>query len=162
MAGFLELVRVCVWDPAGPMFRGRDNVTLSAEEVRTIRQHLVLALKTEDLRRRTMRIGFDAQNDCDENGNPTGGSVRGTGFSIDWQNGPLGRGADRKEPNGAFVEDVIDAARQRIKFYQEASQGRFACPENALALRYLDMALEALDQRTRQREARQVEGTHTA
>lgn len=109
-----------------------------------------------------MHIGFHSKNTQDENGNPTGGVVVGTGFTIAWQDGPLGRGDDRKAPNGAFVEDVIDAARQRIAFYQEAADGRFACDENSEALRHLVAALAALDSRTRNREARQVEGTHVA
>lgn len=109
-----------------------------------------------------MQQGFESTNTLDENGNPTGGTVRGTGITIDWQNGPLGRGDDRKAPNGAFVEDVIDAARQRIAFYQSASNGRFACRENALAITKLEEALHWLNARTQAREKRNVEGTHTA
>lgn len=104
-----------------------------------------------------MRIGFHASNRLDEQGRPAGGSVVGTGLTIVWQDGPLGRGADRKPPNGAFVEDVIDAARQRIEHYQA---GQFACEENAEAIGYLTKALECCDRRTREREARAVEGTH--
>ena len=104
--------------------------------------------------------GFGATNDDDANGMPAGGWVRGTGLSIDWQNGPLGRGPDRKEPNGAFVEDVIAAARQRIAYYQAAAGGRFACRENACALTKLDEALHWLNARTQEREARGAEGTH--
>jgi len=55
-----------------------------------------------------MQDTYQAENRQDSEGNPTGGSVRGTGLSIDWQNGPLGRDADRLAPNGAFVETVID------------------------------------------------------
>lgn len=104
-----------------------------------------------------MLAEYQAQNQTDENGNPTGGSVRGTGLLIDWQNGPLGRGEDRKEPNGAFVETVIDAARQRIEFYQ-ASQ--FRCRENAIAITKLEEALLWLNKRTADRERRNVEGEH--
>lgn len=104
-----------------------------------------------------MRIGFIAKNRDDAEGKPAGGTTVGTGFTIVWQDGPLGRGADRKPPNGAFVEDVIDAARQRIAYYQSS---QFACEDNAEALGHLTMALECLDRRTREREARAVEGTH--
>jgi hypothetical protein len=100
-------------------------------------------------------------NFTDKDGNPAGGSVRGTGIAIDWQDGPLGRGAERKAPNGAFVEGVIEAALQRLKFYQEASGGRFACAENEYVIRWLDLALQELENRTLRREIRQVEGTHT-
>lgn len=95
-----------------------------------------------------------------DEGNPSGGNVRGVGLIIDWQDGPLGRGAYRTEPNGAFVETVINAAKQRIEFYQTANNGKFACRENVLAINLLGDALTILNERTRLREARQVEGTH--
>lgn len=107
-----------------------------------------------------MRQELHVRNDVDEAGNPTGGSVEGTGIFIRWQNGPLGRGDARRAPNGAFVEDVIETAIQRLCFYQEASNGRFACRENYDAISCLKRALEVLEARTRGREARQVEGTH--
>ena len=103
---------------------------------------------------------IEARNDIDDNGNPTGGYVKATGFSINWQNGPLGRGVGRQEANGAFVEGVVEAARQRIAFYQSASGGKFACKENASALVCLERALLHLNARTQAREKREVEGTH--
>ncbi|MDE2098105.1 MAG: hypothetical protein KGL39_12700 [Patescibacteria group bacterium] len=103
---------------------------------------------------------FNRENAVDDNGNPAGGYVEGVGLHISWQDGPLGRGEDRKEPNGAFVETVIAAAKQRIEFYQTASNGKFACEENANAIQALTDALFTLKQRTANREARQVEGTH--
>jgi hypothetical protein len=109
-----------------------------------------------------MKQGFFDEHWVDEHGNPNGGVSTGKGFSISWQHGPLGRGEERREANGAFVEDLIQAVRQRIEFYQTASEGRFQCAENAEAIMALHMAEEALDRRTREREARQVEGTHTA
>jgi|SRR6185503_21128770 len=104
---------------------------------------------------------FTAENKDDVNGNPAGGSVRGVGLSIDWQNGPLGRGETRIDPNGAFVETVIASAKQRIEYYQTAAQGKFSCRENAVAITKLEEALMWLDKRTKDREARQVEGTHS-
>jgi len=106
-----------------------------------------------------MLAEYNASNFTDPDLNPTGGSVRGTGLTIDWQDGPLGRGVERKEPNGAFVETVIDAARQRIQFYQES---KFACRENAIAITKLEEALLWLNKRTADREKRQVEGEHKA
>lgn len=108
-----------------------------------------------------MRQTLSIYNGTDSSGNPAGGSVSGTGVSISWQNGPLGRGADRQPANGAFVEGVIEAARQRLAFYQAANGGKFACRENELAIAHLESALTILDERTKAREARQVEGTHT-
>ena len=104
-----------------------------------------------------MKNGFFQEHWNDENGNPAGGVSTGRGFTISWQNGPLGRGNERKEPNGAFVEDVLDAVIRRIEFYQE---GKFACKENRAALDSLYDAANLLDRRTKAREARQVEGTH--
>ena len=108
-----------------------------------------------------MNQKITAENWTDTDGNPTGGTAVGKGIIIIWQNGPLGRGADRMEPNGAFVEGVIEAARQRLEFFQTAGGGRFACGENASAIEHLGMALYMLNARTQAREARQVEGTHT-
>src|SRR5437899_12761451 len=93
----------------------------------------------------------------DADGNPAGGVSTGLGFTISWQNGPLGRGIERRPPNGAFVEDVISVALGRLKFYQES---RFACKANEYAIENLEAALLVLDARTREREARAVEGTH--
>ncbi len=102
------------------------------------------------------KIKQEHWNDAD--GNPGGGITEGTGFTISWQNGPLGRGEDRKEPNGAFVEGVIQAAIGRLDYYQES---RFKCRENAAAIRHLQTALGILNDRTTDREERDVEGTHT-
>lgn len=104
-----------------------------------------------------MKNGYFQQHWRDENENPAGGVSTGRGFTISWQNGPLGRDAERKEPNGAFVEDVLDAVIERIEFYQRS---KFACVDNVEALIRLREAAEALDRRTKDREKRQVEGTH--
>ena len=120
-----------------------------------------------------MRAGIKAEHWNDANGNPEGGTTFGNGFAIGWQHGPLGRhtadcGTDRAEfkcspdcsrhdPNGAFVEDVIEAAADRIRYYQSS---KFASDYNANALFHLENALSALYQRTKDREAKGVEGTH--
>ena len=101
----------------------------------------------------------------DEDGNPNDGTssckiecgtTYGVGFSIGWQHGPLGRDGDRKDPNGAFVEDVIKAAVDRLQFYQD---GKFASEYNKDALLHLQAALVCLHERTADREKRDVEGT---
>lgn len=105
---------------------------------------------------------FEYENRVDYNGNPTGGWARGLGIGITWQDGPLGVGDDRKDPNGAFVETLIAVAKQRIEFYQTAGDKKFACRENALAITKLEEALHWLNHRTVEREARGVEGLHEA
>ena len=106
-----------------------------------------------------MRQYITEEHQTDEHDNPTGGATRGTGIEIRWQDGPLGRGPDRKEPNGAFVEGVIQAAIGRLQFYNDS---KFRCRENSLAITKLEEALHWLDSRTRDREVRQVEGLHQA
>ena len=107
-----------------------------------------------------MRIGFKSKHFTDACGNPAGGHTHSVGCMIGWQNGTLGRGEERIEPNGAFVEDVIDMVRDRILFYEDAQHGKFACVENRRALVCLSAALEALDERTKRREDVGTEGTH--
>lgn len=84
------------------------------------------------------------------------------GATISWQNGPLGRvGTDeRVEPNGAFVEDIVAMAIGRFEFYQTASDGRFACEENAKCIELLTEALEVQQSRTKRRTDAKTEGTH--
>lgn len=101
---------------------------------------------------------IEVNNAMDSNGNPTGGSVSGVGIDIKWQDGPLGRDGDRKEPNGAFVEGVILGAIKRLEYFQES---KFKCRENAIAITKLEEALHWLNWRTTNRETRKVEGTHS-
>ena len=94
-------------------------------------------------------------------GNPAGGYVAGVGFRVDWQDGPLGRGEDRQEPNGAFVEDVLLACLERLHIYQGESEdgsGRFRCRENALIITKIEEAIHWGNHRTAERERRGVEG----
>lgn len=104
-----------------------------------------------------MRQGFKSEHWNDAEGRPLGGCTFGVGFTISWQHGPLGRGDERRAPNGAFVEDVLAAVRDRLAYYQKTE---FGCIENAQALVSIDEALRVLDRRTQDRETRGVEGTH--
>ena len=104
-----------------------------------------------------MKQQIQAVNRDDADGNPAGGYVLGVGLEISWQDGPLGRDAERQEPNGCFVETVIAAAIQRLEYYNSS---KFRCRENSLAITHLEEALHWLQARTAAREARAVEGTH--
>ena len=104
-----------------------------------------------------MQNGFKSHHWTDENHNPAGGCTTGTGFTISWQHGPLGRDENRIEPNGAFVEDIIAATIDRLTFYQDS---KFKCIENESAIDSLCDALNVLENRTKDREERKVEGTH--
>lgn len=102
-------------------------------------------------------IHYTAQNFSDEKGNPTGGWASGTGFRIDWQDGPLVNGeGERVEPNGAFVEYVLMAVAQRIEYYQ---QSPFNCAENQQALHHIQQSINWLNKRTARRKQEGKEGT---
>jgi hypothetical protein len=103
------------------------------------------------------RNKLECTNNMDD-GNPTGGEVRGPGLMVDWQNGPLGR--PPKPATGAFVDDLLEAARQRLEFYQKASGGKFACRENAIMITKIEEALHWSYARRMAREERGVQGLH--
>ena len=71
---------------------------------------------------------------------------------ITFQRGPV----KENEVNGIYNEDLLAIVRDRLQGFQ---QGRYACPENGLALRDLERAIHWLNQRTAKREQRGVEGT---
>jgi hypothetical protein len=100
---------------------------------------------------------FFSEHWVDSLENPAGGVSSGLGFTISWQAGPLGRGEERRVPNGAFVEKIIFAAIDRLQFYQRS---KFRCDENEAAINHLQDALLSMETRTAGREAREVEGTH--
>ena len=100
---------------------------------------------------------ISTDNFVDGKGNPNGGYAIGSGFTISWQSGPLGPGENRKEPNGAFITDVIHAVIQRLEFFQEST---FICDENSEAIGCLISAVTALQSRTARRELEGTEGTH--
>lgn len=58
--------------------------------------------------------------------------------------------------NGVTAESLVAIAIHRLECFQE---GPFACQENADALEALRTALNLMQKRTRDRIARQVEGT---
>ena len=101
---------------------------------------------------------FYAKNSTDKNENPTGGHYSAVGVSIQWQNGPRKQeDGSLAAPNGAFVEDAIYAAIQRLQFFQDS---KFRDRGNALAITKLEEALQALTHRRYEREARSVHGTN--
>ena len=113
------------------------------------------------LNRNGEKIGT-AEHLTDENGNPAGGVTRLRGIEIHWQAGPLVQSdGTRTEPTGAFVEDVIIAAVDRVQFYQGVNEGRFACRQNEKVITKLEEGLHWQYDRTDERNRRGVEGSHT-
>ena len=97
---------------------------------------------------------FEAKHYTDDNDNPAGGYTTGTDFHIEWQNGPINEDTPR---NGAFVEEVVEAVLDRMRFYQNS---KFACRENALVITKLEEAIHWMNHRTAERMRRGVEGTY--
>ncbi len=97
------------------------------------------------------------RNYVDDQGNPAGGYAHGVGMCISWQDGPRGPNPDGglNPPNGAFVEDVMLAAKQRLEFFQ---QSQYADEANEMAIVHLNEAMEALHKRAEARRARGVLG----
>lgn len=106
-------------------------------------------------------INEEAQaiNITDGKGNPTGGKVSSVGMEINWQDGPRGQeGTDElSAPNGAFIEDVLWAALQRLEFFNE---GKYRDRANSIAITKIEEALQALKNRQLERSYRGVEGKH--
>jgi len=85
--------------------------------------------------------------------NPTGGTTNlPDGSIIKWQDGIKVDGQ-----NGAFIEDVITAAIQRLEYF---NSGKFRCRENSLAITKLEEAIQWLDYRTSNRQSQGVENTY--
>jgi hypothetical protein len=94
---------------------------------------------------------------------------------IQFQNGPIKESGFNGFSNEALLAVLIDRMRgfQYGRIFKGgsdeptvevgfdfASRGKYACKENACALTHLEEALMWLQKRTRDRMARDVEGTH--
>lgn len=75
-------------------------------------------------------------------------------FDVKFQNGPIGDNG----VNGCSNESLLAIVEDRLAGFQS---GKFACPENDLALGLVREAMDTLKQRTEQRMKRGVEGTLT-
>ncbi len=64
----------------------------------------------------------------------------------------------RVGPVGTTNECLLAIVIDRLRCFQSSA---FACEENGVALEFCQAALERLEDRTRRRKARGVEGTHT-
>lgn len=97
--------------------------------------------------------GFHTQSNTSAGPAPFGKDE--TCAAILFQNGPI------KEfgVNGLTQEALLAIVIDRLRSFQS---GPFACDDNELALKHTQAALNTLQNRTRARIARGVEGTHAA
>ena len=72
---------------------------------------------------------------------------------VNFQHGPIGTVG----VNGVTNEALLVIVADRLSCFQTS---KYACEENATALQHVSAALSALEQRTKARESRGVEGTH--
>ena len=110
--------------------------------------------ESKTIKARTYEGYLTVVNAVDEFRRPKGGSAHTTGLGIRWQAGPV---APDSVPNGAFIEDAITAAIERLRWLQS---GDYACRENAISITKLEEARFWLEERSRDRRARGVEGTY--
>ena len=80
-------------------------------------------------------------------------SYPGHGHLISFQNGPI----KRNGVNGVTQEALLAIVIDRLRSFQS---GPFSCMDNAIALTHCEEALMWLQQRTRERIKRGVEGTN--
>lgn len=129
---------------------------------------LGIQIKGSEMVRDRWTNELEINNFCNVEGNPTGGTVKGVGIDIKWQEGPLGWDYVKNTypegvtPNGAFTEDICLALIERVKFFQEGGTpaGKFKCRENAIVLTHLEEALMWMQKRHDARVARNVQGEH--
>jgi hypothetical protein len=121
-------------------------------------------IKTHHTNECNRAITIDADDPDPENGNASHEYTvhwhnldeRSVSYSnvIEFQHGPIKEAGINGLTNEVLLAIVID----RLEGFQSS---KFACGENARALASCHEALFQLTERTRNREARGVEGTHT-
>lgn len=77
----------------------------------------------------------------------------GDNWILCFQNGPVSEAG----ANGLTHEALLAVLIDRLEGFQS---GEYACVQNQLALDHIKTALYALNERTRERQSRGVEGTH--
>ena len=99
----------------------------------------------------TARGKLVVENNSHE-GMPYGGRANGIGIIVKFQTGPVDG-----QNNGCFVEDLLIVAKERLEYYQKS---KFKCDANQKAIEGIMTAINALENRTKERTERGVEGTH--
>lgn len=104
-------------------------------------------------------IGEDARGGhcLNDEGFPTGGYATATGMLVVFQDGPTKAGEQCYSKNGAFVEDLLVAAKGRLEFYQTSDKVK--CEENRAAILAIETALAILGARRNRRIAEGKYGT---
>lgn len=105
-------------------------------------------------------IGEDVRGGhyMNDEGFPTGGYATATGMLVAFQDGPTKAGEQCYVKNGAFVEDLLIAAKSRLEFYQTSDKVK--CEENRAAIIAIEAALTVLGVRRSRRIAAGKYGTN--
>lgn len=82
-----------------------------------------------------------------------GGHAKSVGMDIKWQAGPI----PEMGINGTTCEEVMLAVIDRLEGFQAS---KFNCSENAIAIHYIELAIQSLVSRTKRREAAGSKGTY--
>ena len=108
----------------------------------------------------TKPIGEDVRggNYLNDEGFPTGGYATATGMLVVFQDGPTKVHEQLYAKNGAFVEDLLVAAKGRLEFFQTSDKVK--CEENQAAILAIESALAVLGARRNRRIAEGKYGTH--
>jgi hypothetical protein len=92
-----------------------------------------------------MESKFISNHWTTDDGVPDGGNAYGTGFCITFQRGAIRKpDGSTAEQTGAFMEDVLGAVADRLKYHQSTKN---ASEENAKAIECIEEAINQLNQR---------------
>ena len=109
----------------------------------------------------TEPIGEDVRGGhyLNDEGFPTGGYATATGMLVVFQDCPNKKRAKQcYVKSGAFVEDLLVAAKGRLEFFQTSDKVK--CEENRAAIIAIEAALAVLGARRNRRIAEGKYGTH--
>ena len=127
---------------------------IKEHEVNPANDRLVITVEDEPghggANHRYVISGFDATGNAS-----AGGEYMPNRLVVIFQNGPIGENGNGV--NGITHEVLLAIVADRLRSFQA---GPYSCKANACALTHIEEAQHWLQQRTRERMRRGVEGTH--
>lgn len=139
--------------PSGEMIGTRNfTIPLAEDEISYNAPHTYIILNKEDFENEKHLVEYidNSKNEIRRIDSITSNAVMGM---VKFQKGPF------KEVglNGIFHEDLLAIVINRLEHFQASE---FSCEENAKAIEYLKLAIEALSSRTKRRDNAGVLGTN--